>query len=81
MIIATEGWERHSYLNIPVQQQRESWAETENILAKEIHTLLLNLDLQYIQSKTETARGAKSSKHTNVPPIIQNATIGILLKW
>ena len=62
MIIATEGWERHSYLNIPVQQQRESWAETENILAKEIHTLLPNLDLQIYPIKNWNSPSCKKQQ-------------------
>ena len=32
--------------NIPVQQQRESWAETKIILTKEIHTLIPNPELE-----------------------------------
>ena len=36
----------------------------------EIHTLMPNLELEYIQSKTERADCAKDSKHTKVPPII-----------
>ena len=58
------------FKNILVQQQRESWAESENILAKEIHTLMPNLELEYILSKIERAHRAKGSKHTKVPPII-----------
>ena len=55
--------------NIPVQQQRESWAETKIILAKEIHTLIPNPELEYIQSKIERVHQTKDSKHTKVPPI------------
>ena len=58
------------FKNIPVQQQRESWVETENILTEKIPTLLPNLELYYIQWKIERAHLAKSSKHTKVPPII-----------
>ena len=48
------------FKNIPVQI----------ILAKEIHTLMPNLELEYIQSKTERGHHTKDNKYINVPPII-----------
>ena len=53
--------------NISIQQQRESWAEIEIILAKEIHTLMPNLELVYIQSKIERTHHTKDSKYTKIP--------------
>ena len=58
------------FKHIPVQQKRESWVETIKILAKEIHKLMPNLELEYIQSKIERGDCAKDSKHTKAPPII-----------
>ena len=67
MIITTGTWGNLSVKNIPMQQQRESWAEIEIILAKEIHTLMPNLELVYIQSKIERTHHTKDSKYTKIP--------------
>ena len=82
MIIAIKALERHSYLKKAYYNNKGILNRNENILAKEIDTLMPRFRVRiYASQKLIESIVQKAAITLKYHPLLQNSTIGALLKW
>ena len=65
--------------NIKQPQQRESWDQRKQTLAKEILNVVPELDKDFIISKIERAHRSKENKYGTILPVLQSFQTGPFL--
>ena len=65
--------------NIKQPQQRESWDQRKQTLAKEILNVVPELDKDFIISKIERAHRSKENKYRTILPVLQSFQTGPFL--